>query len=924
MKKVVIIASIIIICGIIAAGYYYLKRQSPVDRAVPVEAVPVNSCLIFEFRDFAGLLEKVTGTNQICNEIFSLKPVKRLNEQVVFLDSLFTGNTDAGSLIQDKTLILSLHMTGKEKYDYIYIIGLGTEFEKDQAEKIMSELLNGKAKIAERTYSDVKIHDVIPTDKESIRNFSYAVADGVFIFSFSSILVEDAVRQMRSENSIATISGYTKVRNTAGKNVEGNMYINYSTFPKLISIFLDDGYKQFIRSFDNLADWSELDINLKDKVLLLNGFTYSNDSVNNYLNIFLDRSPQRIDLVSVLPANTSALLALGIDDFAEFNKSYKNYLRLSGEINDYENKIESINNGTGTDIETIMFSFMDKELALAYTDINILNIHQNEFVILGTKGKSRAEEGMMEILQGYAKQKNISFEALKYNYNIDNEISFPIYKMPYKKFMHVLFGNLFSDVETGYFTFIDNYLVFGNSVKSLSSLIHQNVLQKTLSIDVNYNQFSDYLSSKSNFYFYSNLALSPVLFSAFLNDDLKPVLDSNRTAFQKFHALGIQFSSDKEMIYNNIFLKYNPVYKEPPHTVWESHLDTITEIKPAFVTNHYTKEREIFIQDINNNCYLINATGRIIWKIKMEEPIISDIYQIDYFENKKLQILFSTKDAIHLIDRNGNYVERYPVKLRSPATNGIALFDYEQNRDYRIFVACENRQVYAYNKEGNILEGWEFEKSESKVYNRIQHFRVKDKDYIVFADSLKTYILDRRGNVRVKPELDVARSANNIFYMESFKDIKKSRIVTTDTSGLICFIRFDGNVDTLRIRDCSQEHFFNYKDIDGDGHKDLIFVDRNELAVYNKKRSLIMSYGFNNEITERPVFYIFPDNKRKLGIVSSLSNELFLINDDGSLYEGFPLKGKTLFSIGHLGKNRNKFNLIVGSNENYLYNYEVN
>ena len=40
------------------------------------------------------------------------------------------------------------------------------------------------------------------------------------------------------------------------------------------------------------------------------------------------------------------------------------------------------------------------------------------------------------------------------------------------------------------------------------------------------------------------------------------------------------------------------------------------------------------------------------------------------------------------------------MQLRSPATNGLALFDYEQNRDYRLLVATEDQKIYAYDKEG--------------------------------------------------------------------------------------------------------------------------------------------------------------------------------------------------------------------------------
>ena len=49
---------------------------------------------------------------------------------------------------------------------------------------------------------------------------------------------------------------------------------------------------------------------------------------------------------------------------------------------------------------------------------------------------------------------------------------------------------------------------------------------------------------------------------------------------------------------------------------------------------------------------------------------------MDYYKNGKLQLLFAGRDYMHLIDRNGNYVDKYPVKMRTPASNTLALFDY--------------------------------------------------------------------------------------------------------------------------------------------------------------------------------------------------------------------------------------------------------
>ena len=54
-----------------------------------------------------------------------------------------------------------------------------------------------------------------------------------------------------------------------------------------------------------------------------------------------------------------------------------------------------------------------------------------------------------------------------------------------------------------------------------------------------------------------------------------------------------------------------------------------------------------------------------------------------------------------------------------------------------------------------------------------------------------------------------------------------------------------------------------------------------------------------------------------------MEENIYLFNNDGSVYKGFPLKGTTLFSISSFPDLKGRFNLIVGNNDNFLYNYSV-
>ena len=214
-------------------------------------------------------------------------------------------------------------------------------------------------------------------------------------------------------------------------------------------------------------------------------------------------------------------------------------------------------------------------------------------------------------------------------------------------------------------------------------------------------------------------------------------------------------------------------------------------------------------------------------------------------------------------------------------------------------------------------------KSEGIVKMNLKHFRVGSKDYIVFADHFTTYILNRRGETRVNVNKHFPVAPNASIILESNTTGIKPRMATTDSLGGVRFIYFDGSVETVDLGTYSGEHYFEYSDLDGNGRREFIFIDRKELKVFNHNGTKIFSQTFKSPISQPPVIYQFSYGNKKIGLVSENRNELFLINNDGSLYKGFPLMGSTPFSIGIINKSVSKFNLIVGSDENFLYNYSV-
>ena len=231
--------------------------------------------------------------------------------------------------------------------------------------------------------------------------------------------------------------------------------------------------------------------------------------------------------------------------------------------------------------------------------------------------------------------------------------------------------------------------------------------------------------------------------------------------------------------------------------------------------------------------------------------------------------------------------------------------------------------MYVYEKEGSLVPGWEFGQSDHIVTQPVQHFRQGDRDYIVFGDGMKTYILDRKGQPRVNINSYFQQSTANTYYLDSPSNANEAHMVTTDSTGKIYFIYFNGKVNTLDIDSFSPEHYFECRDINGDGTYEFIFLDHNVLSVYTRDKTKLFETRFNEEITDRPVYYEFSSNDRKIGVVARKANKIYLVNNDGSIYQGFPRQGNTLFTIGILANNPSGFNLIVGSQNNFLYNYHL-
>lgn len=917
-KKASILILSIVIALILSVILYFSFIRTPRILSAAMKAVSPKTAVLIEVKNYYNFSKHLREETDFWPELIQEQAFSDLNQKLISIDSTLSQIVDLDVLIKKKPLLIALSIVGKSTVYPTYIIEMDELTSQISVTDFLKNNLQDEAKISFREYQDAEVYTIDFTEKNK-EDIFYAFYKGLFVSSRSVLLVEEAIRQIDNSESITDNHDFKRVYKTSGEHVDMNIYIQYKTFARLFNKFIHKDYQKAFQNIMYFGNWSELDVNIEKQSIFLNGFTQSNDSLNNYLNIFKEQSSGSLSVTEILPANSSVIMSLNLSDIDLFLDKQNQYLERKGQLQDHQAWFTSFKEKYNFDIEKALRAIADKEITQVYTQVNPLDLSQNTYFILETDGESQSMDELMPLLENWAAKKQFGLNELIYEYQVKEDKTKLIYSFPKGDLASNWLGRMFSHAKTNYFTFIDDYLIFGNSIKDLKEFLDTYERKATLDNDSYFKELQSEISSTAVIYFYANISASKELINTSFAPIITKKVDKNFTNLKKFQAVIFQVVADEEMLYSNILLKYNPVVREKPRTVWQSKLDTALSIKPKIVINHRNSKKEIFVQDLNNTIYLINRNGKILWQQRIDERIESEVYQIDVYKNNKYQYLFNTKNKIYIVDRNGNNIDNYPILLRAPATAGIAVFDYDKSRDYRLFIPCKDKNIYVYNIEGKILPGWEFGESEAYIRTEIQHFRIEDKDYILCSDKNRIYILNRRGEDKFKLSKHVQKSINNPFFLV-YKD-EIPYFTSTNPNGNIFMINQEGNVFEKEGISASKNHNVFMANLNQNSLFDVVYTDKGEMKIlYDLKKKVSHDFGSN---VSKPIPFEFSSANTKIGITDFENRDIYLLNGDGTVYKDFPLKGSTMFSISLFNSGGQNFNLITGSYDGFLYNYEV-
>ncbi|MEW5845517.1 MAG: DUF3352 domain-containing protein [Bacteroidota bacterium] len=858
MKRTIltIVFLTVAIAGLVFLFYKWVNKNDS-KQFNPIDAIPLNSTMILNFDDFETFAGSVKA-NSWWNSVKGSEMFKCFATVVNFIDSAAKSDDTVRKITRGSNTIVAFYSQTPQRSEFLFSHKIPKDVNRSDIIELIKLQSLGLAKAEEISVAgNTAIYVEAPMPGST--SFTFTTFGNLLLVSNSQELLVESIGKLKKGFGTRTDEQFQAVFQTAASGVAANIFLNTNELSNVFSL------EQNANAFKGIAHWVGLDVQVSPSMVIANGLVLNSPDGSDYYKIFTRQTPVQFTLLNYMPSSTSFFTWYGLPNISNFMTDYSDYIDNIGLTEPYNKNLSEFLRLTGISVDEFLAKNVDNEIAAISS--RLANDSTEWYILVNTRSGSAT----LQQLQNFAKAKGFS----KHEYKPSKQNSFLIVPNPIKLYLPTLLGNSFLMVNDSYVTAIDNVIVFGSSVSALEKIVNEYLRNNTLSGSAVFRDIQQRISTSSNFILYTNGMDSYPINGLRLHGKPFRLCKSNPA---DSHSLVWQVVGGSQKLFAMLAITSNQdglteTAGLPENVKWVCKLNSVPVGKPHRLVNHINGQTEILVQDSNNQIYLISNDGHILWQRRIDAPIQGDVIQVDVFRNRKLQMVFTAGNAIYLIDRNGKDVQGFPVRLPANATSPLSAFDYDKNRNYRFVVACADKRIYCYDTNGKPVKGWFNFKTETVVRNRIGYVSYQGKDFIVIFDQNRPYLLNRRGEERVKPQTLFAKAPNAEFYLIT-NSRKGAYLVTTDTLGIINRLYFDGKVESMVLEPFSLNHTFRM------AGKNYLILDKNRISIYGEAqlKNVILS----------------PKGNFDSGSLDIVAHNRYLLASQNGNVVGFDLNGKPL------------------------------
>lgn len=893
-KSIVITAIGIVILGVLgyfAYRYVFLKEEVNIFSLVPDSAL-----LVYESSNISEDWQNLQG-KELWETLRSIPSLSQVEEDVALLDTLATEAPNISKFFHNRPFLMSMHAVSKDQFDFLYVV----EIDQDDFSIVNKGLKylkeSWEAREQKRVFNGLDIYEL--REANTTRIFTYIIENGHLIGSFSPLLVEDAIRNINSDfaNSFLVLRNRTQGISGVAASA-GMLHINLLRLPDYLSLFGHEKGKKNI--VDHFGEVALLEVDLQGESPLFNGFTVAGASTKDtWLNTLKGQKPQALGFANLLPDRTSIFHHITFDNAPSWLVGLKQFWVANSPK--HMERWDNFAAAYGLEQDDV-FTLFDKEIGLAI--LESIEIQSPDKLAYW---RCKEVERALGILDDLAEQASIAKNDTLYT---EEYSGVKIRQLDLEEFPAMVLGEMFEGFETCYYMPIDDYVVIGNSVQVLKSLLNDIEREATWGKSVKYNEFLSNSIRESNYELMINTPkVWPMLLEG-LGPKWESFAQENNVALKQLELIGLQFSNIDEDFYTSITLKQGPPLVAKAQAdimnVHHVYLDRDIITKPFIVKNHTNGNREVLLQDSAFVVQLISSEGRILWKDSVQAPIIGEVAQIDYYSNGKLQYFFVTENHVHVIDREGNYVSGFPLTL-DYSVGFASVIDYDNSKRYRFLISDTRGNLYMYDKEGKGLEGWTPRSMDFRLSSAPGHLRVRGKDYIyAVQENGSVKVMNRRGEMYSGFPLKLEDKIISPLFIEIGSNSAQTRFTAITENGLLVQFNLEGKV-LSREQLYKPSAMTTFRLVPGALNRGYVILrqDMRRVAILGRKGEVMFEKDYLSSEEMKAQYYYYNAENIKIAITDPIQSFTYIYDIAGNLISGQPIESDDEIGLLYFEGNNN-------------------
>ncbi len=877
-----------------------------------IDVVPNNASIILETKNFESTIQSIKS-KKFFNQINKAAKLNELTESILILDSLLNTDKNFNEWKQSKRTTLSIH-TDKSNSTHLFI-AIEIEENPDVIEtfKWLTDRYRNRFKINKRLYNKEIIFDF--TDFKGSNNFSIAIKKGLLMFAFEGSLVEDALIKCKYYNSY-TNTGLKSLNFAKSITSDLNIYINYKNIASLFNSFTNELNMHSFSFLPSVANWSGGDLQLKENNLLVSGASITDDSLFQFLDIFSNQIPFSQSITDKLPLSTNFYLMQNVSNIVTYQKNLIEYLGSNKTLKEYKIYNDSIEENLNVKLNESFVPSLGNNYLIANINANGLSTDSSWIGIFAPQNLNEFINSAKFIELKIKESSNDTLDSTRQN---SSKFNF----LPIGKALEYYCSG-FEKLTINYYCINNGLVLVGSNMQLLQHTLDKMNENSTLQSLESYKEAKSTLSSQNSVEVMLLNKNAANLVNTFGNSSIISSLSINKGYYQKAEIFAAQFATQGEKTFSTqILLQFNKAETNSTELLWEANIDTCIISKPYFVNNSNTSEQVILIQDAKFNLYCFDKEGKQLWKEKLSSAIISEVHQLDIFNNGTTVYLFNTNNQMFLIDANGKNIQNFPIWIPAATKFPISVFDFLSDHTYQIFVAGKYFKIWQYNCKGILQAGFNPKEIWPNAIQPIRGFSLAKENII--------YSLNEKGKIDFY--LSNGKKFNNIRLDStiSYKYINHKQIDT----GTVRFYCLD-STNKLIVQDVFSkgenkpisEYLIKTNIgfeiiIDQNSNEENYYIKtNNSYEFYNHKMELGFSYAWSDSTIDNQPEMLDLEGRTSVAYLSQNNCELNISDTQGKPYSMFKFRGCRHFGFGKLYSDADMY-LALGSKDNKLFVYRV-